>query len=90
MLTRKNADLVSVPLAYYALENPRHRIAQNDKSSEHAPMRAGVACFVFLALAGALNASSIGVAINGVCENASCPPGALALIPPPVSLWTSQ
>jgi hypothetical protein len=41
-------------------------------------MRRGVVCFVFLALAGALNASSIGVAVNGVCENASCPPPALA------------
>jgi len=41
-------------------------------------MRPGVVCFVLLALAGALNASGIGVAVNGVCENASCPPPALA------------
>jgi hypothetical protein len=41
-------------------------------------MRPGVICFVFLALTGALHASSVGVAVNGVCENASCPPPALA------------
>jgi hypothetical protein len=62
MPNQKNAALVSLPLASCASQSPRHYIAR---------------CFVFLVLAGALNASSIGVAVNGACENASCPPPAL-------------
>jgi hypothetical protein len=33
-----------------------------------------IAFLVFVAFAAALNASSIGVAVNGVCEAGSCPP----------------
>jgi hypothetical protein len=40
-------------------------------------MRPGVLCLVLFALAGALNARSIGVAVNGVCEGGSCPAVAL-------------
>jgi hypothetical protein len=36
-------------------------------------MHPGVVCVAFLALAGALNASSIGVFVNGTCEAGSCP-----------------
>ncbi len=36
------------------------------------------ACMMFFALAGALNASSIGVAVNGTCEVGSCPATPLA------------
>jgi hypothetical protein len=37
----------------------------------------GIACFVFLAFAAMLHASSIGVAVNGTCAEESCPAVAL-------------
>ncbi len=40
--------------------------------------RPGVACFVFFVFAVSLQASSIGVAVNGTCEEGSCPATALA------------
>jgi hypothetical protein len=69
-------------LASYASINARHCIAPKYKRKVkffgNGSMHPGVSSFVFLALTGALHASSIGIAVNGVCENASCPPPALA------------
>jgi hypothetical protein len=60
MPIRKNAVLASMSL-------PDH------KPSKSGLMRLVVACLVFLALAGALHASSIGVFVNGACAAGSCP-----------------
>jgi hypothetical protein len=58
-------------------QNPRHCIAPGYKSKvktfASGSMRSAVVCLVFFALAGALNASSIGVFVNGTCEAGSCP-----------------